>query len=332
MKMEVIRRNILKKTFLLSLHYVQTVSPVFAQSSPFKPIKIIVPLPPGGQADYQARFLAPYLEQALRSRVIVENKAGASSYIGLKEVIQSPSDGKTLLYTIASPIVVSPHVLKDQTINPITELTPLAPTVCNAQVLVAHSNVHVSNVHELITKANSTKFIFRYGSYGFGSSSHLYSKLLAESAGINLIHVPYKGAADALRDLVSGQIELCFISLASAWPYVQAGKLNILGVVGRNRNHRIPEVPTFIEQGIKNLESVGWLGFFGPAKLSSEISLNLNQMIRKILLLKSVANYLEKNGADILNMSQLEFQNYVINDSKKWGELINQNDSMLKLD
>ncbi len=289
-----------------------------------KPLKIIVPLPPGGQADTQARFLSPFLSQVLGRVVIVENKAGASSSIGLREVIRSRPDGQTLLYTIASPIVVSPHVLAEQNFDPIKDLLPLAPTVSTAQVLVAHRSVPAVGVSDLIRWARSSQTILRYGSYGLGSSSHLYGELLAKSADVDLQHVPYKGASEAIRDLVAGQIELSFISLAVAWPYVQSEKIKILGIVGPKRNHRIPHVPTFNEQGFKNLNSVGWLGFFAPAKMPPELALHIHDAIDNTLKIKAVRLFMEQNGADVIHLSQMEFSAYVKDDSKKWHELINK--------
>ena len=314
--------NIFKRAFLLACLSARGLSSAHANLLFKRPIKIIVPLPPGGQADLQARFLAPFLAQALDQEVIVENKPGASSSIGLKEVIRALPDGKTLLYTIASPIVVSPHVLADQNFDPLHDLMPLAPTVFTAQVLVAHSSVQAAGVNELMNLARSSRHILRYGSYGLGSSSHLYGELLANSAGVDLQHVPYKGASDAVRDLVSGQIELCFVSLAVAWPFVQNGKIKILGVVGSQRNHRIPHVPTFNEQGFKNLNAVGWLGFFAPAKVPREFALKFNEDIRKILKIKAVTLFMEQNGADVMQLSPVEFSAYVKNDSGKWNESI----------
>jgi len=316
------RVNVLKRAFLLSFLGSAGLPLAKAQMPSTKPLKLVVPLSPGGLADIQARFLAPYLAQALGHDVIVENKPGASSLIGLKEVIRAAPDGKTLLYTIASPIVVSPHLLTAQSVDPMRDLIPVVPTVFTAQVLVARSSLQAHLAKDLVSLPPVQNTPLRYGSYGTGSSSHLYGELLASSAAVELQHVPYKGASEVIRDLVSGQIELCFISLAVALPYVKSGKLKILGVVGPKRNHQIPEVPTFSEQGFKNLNSVGWLGFFGPAKMPMELVLRFNEVIQKILAVQAVGSFMEQNGANLIFQTQLEFSKYVQNDSSKWKELI----------
>jgi tripartite-type tricarboxylate transporter receptor subunit TctC len=282
----------------------------------------VVPLPPGGQADTQARFLAPFLSKALSTDVMVENKAGASSSIGVKEVIRASPDGKTWLYTIASPIVVSPHVASAQPYDPLLDLMPLAPTVVTAQVLVAHCGVNALSLQDLIREARLSPEALRYGSYGLGSSSHLYAELLAQSAQISLQHVPYKGAAEVIKDLVAGHIELSFLSLAVAQPNAQAGKIKILGIVGAQRNHRIPHVPTFNEQGIHNLNSVGWLGFFAPAETPKILALKFNEEIRKILRIQEVSRFLEQEGSDVIHLTQSDFFDYIKNDSLRWNELI----------
>ena len=222
-----------------------------AQSFPIpgRRVRVVVPFPPGGQADFQARLIAPKLSAALGVPVVVDNRPGASSIIGVQEVARAAPDGHTLLYTIASPIVVNPHLFAKLPYDPLRDLTPITLTAVTAQVLVAHVSVPANDIKELVAYAKAHPGKLSFGSYGSGTSSHLYGEMLKASAGIDVVHVPYKGAADATKDLVAGRIDLMFMALTAPLPYVRQGKLKVLGVVGDKRIASLPGVPAIPEQG-----------------------------------------------------------------------------------
>src|SRR5258705_7496135 len=205
-----------------------------AQSFPVpgRQVRIVVPFPPGGQADFQARLIAPKLSAALGVPVVVDNRAGASSIIGVQEVAKAAPDGHTLLYTIASPIVVNPHLFAKLPYDPLRDLTPITLTAVSAQLLVAHASLPANDIKELVAYAKANPGKLNFGSYGPGTSSHLYGEMFKASAGIDIVHVPYKGAADATKDLVAGRCVVMFMTLTAPLPFVRQGTLKVLGVVG----------------------------------------------------------------------------------------------------
>ena len=187
---------------------------------PRKQIRVVVPFPAGGQADFQARLIAPKLATALGVPVIVDNKPGASSIIGVQEVARAAPDGYTLLYTIASPMVANPHMFAKLPYDALRDFTPLTLTAVTAQVLIAHTSVPAKDIKELVAYAKAHPGKLNFGSYGLGSSSHLYGELLKSNAGIDMLHVPYKGASDATKDLIAGRVELVFMALTAGLPHI----------------------------------------------------------------------------------------------------------------
>jgi tripartite-type tricarboxylate transporter receptor subunit TctC len=298
--------------------------PAFARSFParHRQVRMIVPLPPGGQADFQARLIAPRLAAALGVPVVVDNRPGASSIIGLQEVVRAVPDGHTLLYTIASPIVVNPHLFAKLPYDPLRDLVPITLTAVTAQALIAHASVPVSNVRDLVVYAKANPGELNFGSYGLGTSSHMYGEMLKASAGIDIVHVPYKGAGDVLKDLVAGRVQLVFMALTSALAHIQSGNLKVLGVVGDKRITAMPEVRTFLEQGISGLELVGWLGMFAPAGTPAAIVLRLNADVAGILRQPEIVERFRQAGSDARGMSVRQFSDLIRSDYDRWGVVV----------
>jgi tripartite-type tricarboxylate transporter receptor subunit TctC len=287
-----------------------------------RPVRIVVPFPAGGQADYQARLVAPKLSTALGVPVIVENKAGASSIIGVQEVTRAAPDGDTLLYTIASPIVVNPHLFPNLPYDALHDLVPVKLMAVAAQVLVANASVPANSVGELVTYAKAHPGKLNFGSYGQGTSSHLYGEILKSSAGIDIVHVPYKGAGDAIKDLVAGRIDLMFMALTAPAPFVRQGSLKLLGVVGDKRSPSVPEVPTFAEQGIQGLELTGWLGIFAPARTPAPVLNRLESELAGILRDPEIVERFRQGGSEATSSAPVAFATLVRDDYQKWGEVI----------
>jgi len=298
--------------------------PCIAQSFPVRgrPVRIVVPFPPGGQADFQARLIAPELSAALGVPVVVDNRPGASSIIGVQEVARAAPDGHTLLYTIASPIVVNPHVFAKLPYDPLRDLTPVTLAAVAAQVLVARASLPATDIKELVAYAKSHPGELNFSSYGPGTSSHLYGEMLKASAGIDIVHVPYKGAADATKDLVAGRIDLMFMALTAPLPYVQKGDLKVLGVVGDKRISSMPGVPTIVEQGIRGLELTGWLGVFAPTGTPAPTLDRLNSELTRILRRPEIAERFRDGGSDVTITTPSAFADLVRNDYQKWGEIV----------
>lgn len=299
---------------------------VTAQSFPQKTkhIRLVVPFPAGGQADFQARLIAPRLSIALATQVIIENKPGGSSIIGVQDVAMAKPDGHTLLYTIASPMVVTPHMITNLPYDTLRDFTPVTLTALTAQVLVAHISLPASNIRELIAFAKTNPGRLNFGSYGFGSSSHIYGEILKVNAGIDMVHVPYKGATDATRDLVAGRLDLSFMALTAAQPHIRAGSLKVLGVVGQRRLPGLPEVPTIGEQGVAGLEHAGWLGIFAPANTPAKVVERLNAEIGKVLRTSEIISRFRQGGSEAKGSSAKEFLALVQSDSAQWGEVIHR--------
>jgi tripartite-type tricarboxylate transporter receptor subunit TctC len=298
--------------------------PCAAQSpTPARPVRIVVPFPAGGQADYQARLVAPKLSVALGVPVIVENKAGASSIIGVQEVTRAAPDGDTLLYTIASPIVVNPHLFPNLPYDALHDLVPIKLMAVAAQVLVANASVPANNVGELVAYAKAHPGKLNFGSYGQGTSSHLYGEILKSNAGIDIVHVPYKGAGDAIKDLVAGRIDLMFMALTAPAPFVRQGSLKLLGVVGDKRSPSVPEVPTFAEQGVRGLELMGWLGIFAPARTPTSVVNRLESELVGILRDPEIVERFRQGGSEATSSgSPVAFAALVRDDYQKWGGVI----------
>ena len=298
--------------------------PCIAQSFPVpgRPVRLIVPFPPGGQADFQARLLAPELSAALGVPVVVDNRPGASSIIGVQEVARAAPNGHTLLYTIASPIVVNPHMFAQLPYDALRDLAPIAVTAVAAQVLIARSSLPVNDVKELVAYAKSHPGKLNFSSYGPGTSSHLYGEMLRASAGIDIVHVPYKGAADATKDLVAGRIDFMFMAPTAPLGHVQSGDLKVLGVVGDKRISSMPRVPTIAEQGVRGLELTGWLGMFAPAGTPPSTIERLNSELGRILLQPEITERFREGGSDASSTTAKAFAELVRNDYDKWGELV----------
>jgi tripartite-type tricarboxylate transporter receptor subunit TctC len=295
-----------------------------AQSFPVpgRQVRIVVPFPAGGQADFQARLVAPRLSAALGVPVIVDNRPGASSIIGVQEVARAAPDGHTLLYTIASPIVVNPHLFAKLPYDPLRDLTPITLTALAAQVLVAHVSVRANSVSELVAYAKANPGKLNFGSYGPGTSSHLYGEMLKASAGIDIVHVPYKGAADATKDLVAGRIDLMFMAPTAPLPYVRQRNLKVLGVVGDKRSSSFPNVPSIAEQGFQGLELTGWLGIFAPAGTPASTVDRLDSELAKILREPDLVERFRQGGSDATSTTPAAFAALVQEDYEKWGEVV----------
>jgi len=295
-----------------------------AQSFPVqgRQVRMVVPFPAGGQADFQARLVAPRLSRALGIPVVVDNRPGASSIIGVQEVARAAPDGYTLLYTIASPIVVNPHLFPKLSYDPLRDLTPVTLTALAAQVLVAHGAVPANNVSELVAYAKAHPGKLNFGSYGPGTSSHLYGEMLKAGAGIDIVHVPYKGAADATKDLVAGRIDLMFMAPTAPLPYVRQGDLKVLAVVGDKRSSSLPDVQSLAEQGIQGLELTGWLGIFAPARTAASTVDRINSEMAKILREPEIVERFRQGGADATSSTPAAFAALVQDDYVKWGEVV----------
>jgi len=247
------------------------------------PVRLVVGYAAGGPVDTTARLFAPVFARELGTQVIVENRPGASGNVAGASVAKAAPDGFTLFFAASPTITISPNIYKKMPFDPATDLTPVAPLVSYANVLVVNKDLPFKSVGELLAYAKANPGKLGYGSAGTGASNHLSGELLAAQSQTQLMHVPYKGNAPAMTDLIGGQIGMMFDIVSTARGYIGGGRVRALAVTSRERNSSLPDVPTMREAGLPNFEVVGWFGLYGPAKLPSTIVARHAEAARKAL-------------------------------------------------
>jgi len=294
---------------------------VSGQVFPSKPVRIVVPFPPGGGTDVVARTVAPHMQELLGQPVIVENRAGAGGNIGTEYVAKSPADGYTLV--VASAATAINHTL---TRNPGWDLTrdfaPVVLLVQNQSLLAAHPSVPFSTVKELIAQAKAKPGQITFASYGNGSSAHLIGELFKMMAGVDLLHVPYKGAAPAVNDLLGGQVNILFADVAAILPHVKSGKVKALGIGSSKRFAGLPDVPTIAEAGVPGFEGGGFLGLAAPAGTPRDAVMALNAAALKTLATPDVSEKLNALASPPVGESPDYFAKFLRAEIDKWAKVI----------
>lgn len=317
----------LQKTLVVLL--ILFTSGAYAQNYPNGPVKIVVPFPPGGTTDILARVLANELTKKWGQSVVVDNKPGASGTIFSEQLTNMPPDGYTLMVT-ATHHVINPSLYKNLKYNTRTDFTPISLVAGVPNVLVVNPAFPVNSIQELITfaKANPGKVMF--GSSGTGGANHLSGELFKSMAKIDMVHVPYKGAAPALNDLLGNQISVMFDSIPGVLSHIKAGKLRALGVTSLTRSSALPNVPTISESGLKGFEALAWFGMYAPPQMSPELLKKISGDVLATLQSPQVKNQFSEQGADAGNMSQAEYAKYVDTEISKWAKVIS--DANIKID
>ena len=287
-----------------------------------KPVRVLVGLAPGGPTDIQARTVALHLQKELGVPVVVENRPGASMMMAATEVARAPADGHTLLFSPSSPFAQLPHTLAKLAYDPLRDFTPVSVGSLGPLVLVAHRSVPAENVQQLVAYARANPGKLNYGSFGVGTSSHLYGQLFARQYGVDMVHVPYKGAGDVQKDLIAGRVQLMFAAAGGAVQFVRTGQVRMLGVAANKRSELLPGVPTLSEQGVKGIDIDGWVGFFGPANLPPATVQRLNTALRKVLALPGVREEFAKGAYEAASSTPAEFAATVRRSHEQWGRIV----------
>ncbi|RST54837.1 Bug family tripartite tricarboxylate transporter substrate binding protein [Variovorax sp. DXTD-1] len=275
-------------------------SRAFAQPQQLPPlIKLVVGYSAGGPVDGAARLLAPALGQELGTQVIVENRPGASGSVGGDAVAKAAPDAAMLFFGASPTITINPNIQRKMPFDPMKDLTPIAPLVDYTNVLVVNKDLPVHSVPELLAYAKARPGKVFYGSAGIGASNHLSGALLEKMAGVQLTHVPYKGSAPALADVMGGTVTMMFDIIATSRPFIQSGKLRALAVTSRQRNRMLPEVPTMIESGVAGYDVGGWFGLYGPARMDPSLVGRLNAAAQKAMAREDIANRLREQGYEV---------------------------------
>lgn len=294
---------------------------VFAEPYPTKPVRILVPFSPGGVADIGARALAEKMTEKLGQRVIVENRPGAGGSVGIDVVARSPADGYTLL--MASPsLVTNPSLQPDVTWDPVKSFTPVVMVASIPNVFVVGSKIPVSTLPELIAFAKANPGGVTYASAGVGSSNHLAGELLSRSIQTAMVHVPYKGQGDALRDLMEGSVTTVALTAALAKPQIDSGRLKAIAVTTLSRSAILPDVPTVSEAGLPGFEVNAWIAMFLPAGVSDEIVAKLNGTMREIAELPEIKDRFLQLGAELNMGPPEELGRYIRAEVDKWSKVI----------
>lgn len=292
----------------------------FAQSYPSKPVRIVVPYPAGGPTDVAARILAQELQRRMGQTFIVDNKPGAGGMLGAAEVARSAPDGYNLLVN-ASAHVIYPAIFKVVNYDVLADFTPISQLVEVPLIMVVSPRVQAQNLRELIAYAKANPGKMSYASAGNGGAPHLSSELLKQLAGIDVLHIPYKGSAPALTDLMGGQVDFMFDSMSSAMKHVQSGKLRAFAVSTAHRSPLAPEIPTVAEAGVPGYEIMNWYGFWGPKNMPVALSTRLSQETAAAFHEPAVIERIRALGASPATNSPAVFGAFCASEKTKWGKI-----------
>jgi tripartite-type tricarboxylate transporter receptor subunit TctC len=294
-----------------------------AQTFPDRPVRIIVPLPPGGSPDTIARTLAQNLQETWKQPVVVENRTGGSQNIGADAVAKSAPDGYTWLLAPDNVFVTNPYIAKAATFDPLTDLQPVTEVARIQFLLVVPSSLPVNSVAELIAYAKARPNELNFGSSGNGSPQHLSSAMLQLLGGIKMNHVPYKGAAPAIQDLLPGRIQVWIGAANSLLPHIKDGKLRLLGSTAPQRFANLGNTPA-IGEALPGFSVDPWLGVFMPAKVPADVLNKVNSEIARVLGMPEVKAKLAPQGIELVTQSPEEFAKFVRADYEKWGKVIKE--------
>jgi len=295
----------------------------FAEAWPAKPVKIIVPFAAGGATDVVARLLAQKLAEAWGQTVVVENRAGAGGNIGADVVAKSPADGYTLLMTSGSIVTANPHMYKALPFDPARDLVAVTNVATGPQVIAVNPGVPARDLREFIAYAKSHPKAINYGSAGIGTQTHLAAENFAYSAGIDIMHVPYKGESAAITDLIGGQIQLATPNLGGAIGQIQQGKLRALAVTSRERNPQLPDVPAASEV-IPGFENAGWFGLMAPAATPREVIDRVYRDSARILHSDEFKGKLAQQGMVPVGNAPQDFAAAIREESARWAKVISE--------
>jgi len=321
-------RKIINHFFLLVIFSVPWMAA--AQNWPVRPIRFIVPFPPGGGTDVNARIIAPRLSATLGQQVVVENRTGAGGMVGTEFVAKSAPDGYSMVISTIGPIAINQSLYTKMTYDPAKDLAPVTITGEVPNGLVVHPTLPAKSLKELIALAKQRPRELNYGSSGAGAGDHLAAEMLSVMAGIRLTHVPYKGGPPAMVDLMAGNIQLIFATLATGMPYIRAGRVRTLAVASAKRFAMLPDVPTVAEAGVPGFAVNNWAGIFVATGTPRPIIDRLNNEIVKALAAPDVRQKLLEMGLVADTNTPEQFANFIQSETMKWAKVVK--DAGIKLD
>ncbi|MEO8304524.1 MAG: tripartite tricarboxylate transporter substrate binding protein [Betaproteobacteria bacterium] len=292
-----------------------------AQAYPTKPIRVIVPFPPGGAVDFYARVVQQPVSEILGQSVVIENKAGASGMVGAEAVARAAPDGYTLLLGNIASLAINVGIYPKMSYDPLKDLTPIVRTVDVNYVLVVHPSLLVKSVPELVAYAKANPGKLSYGSAGSGSLPHLGTELFKAQTGIDMVHVPYKGGGPMVTDLLGGSIQVVLGDQANLMPHVQTGKLRALAVATTKRSPNAPDLPTIAEAGVVGFEATAWQGLVGPAGMPPDVVRRLNEAFNRVMAMPAVREKLLGGGLDPVGGTPEQFGRFIGAEIAQWTKI-----------
>ncbi|MFM6992033.1 MAG: Bug family tripartite tricarboxylate transporter substrate binding protein [Rhodoferax sp.] len=291
---------------------------------PGKPIRLLVGLAAGGSLDGQARAVAQKLTELAGVQVIVDNKPGASMMISAQEVIKAPADGHTLLYAPSSIFAQNPHTLNAIPYDPFKDFTPITMAARGPLVLTLHTSVPAANARELVAWAKANPGKLNFANFGTGTSSHVYAEAFSKTAGIEVVHVPYKGTADAARDLLEGRVQAYFDAAPTAISNSKTGKIRMIGVAAPQRNVYIPDVPTISEGGVPGIDLTSWIAIVGPPGMAPDLVTKVNALLGQALGSAQVKESIARGAYEASPGTPAELTADIKSAYDRWGAMIKQ--------
>ncbi|MBO0751617.1 MAG: tripartite tricarboxylate transporter substrate binding protein [Bradyrhizobiaceae bacterium] len=292
-----------------------------ARAWPTRPVRIVVPFPPGGGADLLSRMLAPHLQKALGQPFFIENRAGAAGRIGTGIVAKSDPDGHTLLVTTESSIVIAPHTGVDMAYNPLVDLDPVSLLTRNTVLLVVHPSLPARDLEEFMALARAKPGEMSYGSSGVGGPNHLAGELFKSMTGLNIVHIPFSGTGAALQGVIANQVGAMWGFMAGLIPHVRAGTLRAIASGGRERAAALPDVPTFAEAGLPGYEAVSWIGMFVPHGTNGAVVDGLAGAVKNAMQEQDVSDALARDGSEAAITGPSGFRRIIASDDAKYAKL-----------
>ena len=310
-----------RSALLLALAAQGVARPALAADWPTKPLRLIVPYAPGGGADAVARILARHVGESMGQSIVVENRGGAGSIIGTDMVAKAEPDGYTLLLGQSGPISINPAVYKTLPYDPAKDLVAITMTNSYPYVLVVNSKLPANTLKEFVELGKSKPGSMNYGTTGVGAANHLMSELFCDKAGMKMTHIPYRGTALAVADLVAGQVTMVFGDPVSVLPHMKAGTLRAIAVTSPQRSPVAPEVPTMAESGYPGVEAVAWHGILAPARTPQPVIDRLNAEIVKALQNPEIKDVLSRQAMEPVGNTQAQFAAFLKKDVAMWKEV-----------
>lgn len=298
------------------------VLPAAAQQWPHKPVRVILSVPAGATPDFTARLIFPGLSQQLGVSLVADNRAGGGGVIGAEIASKAAPDGYTLFISSPGALTILPHLRKGLPYDTLRDFQPVSLISVGPFVLMAHPSVPAKNIQELIALAKAQPGKLNYASAGNGVANHLAGELFKQMAGVDIVHVPYKGAPQAVSDVLAGHMQLMFNSIAPIVPHIKSGKIRVLGVASAQRSPQMPELPTIAESGVPGFEAVNWFGMFAPAKTPRMIVNRVNAAVAGTIKSPEMQARFIALGADPVGSSVEEFTAYVRRDMEKYARIV----------